>query len=243
MNSVETVVVNWKRPENVAQIVAALRSQSEPCTITVCDCGPSPTFALDEHTLNLVDRLYRWSRNLGAYNRFVPIGAYDHRYTLFLDDDLLPGQRCVEHFLAGAMQIRRFGVLGQLGRIIQPDGLYRYEHVPRTSDFVETDVIIRGYFVSTDSLCHLLQFKQIMGHFDELMATDDLLLCTALHTLAGLSSYLTPYDEDDETLINKRELSDHHALSDHPGHLERRQEFLDRAMRAGWIPLYSRTPR
>src|SRR4030095_10430567 len=141
MNSIEAVVINWKRPQNVGQSVAALGSQTEPCTVTVCDCHPSPAFALGEATLTMVDRLYSWSHNLGGYNRFVPIGAYDHRYTLFLDDDMLPGLRCVEHFLRSAMQIGNFGVLGQMGRIIQPDGVYRYEHVPRTGGFVETDVI------------------------------------------------------------------------------------------------------
>jgi GT2 family glycosyltransferase len=239
MNSIEAVIINWKRPKNVAQIVAALRSQTEPCTVTVCDCHPSPEFALGEDTLSLVDRLYRWSRNLGSYNRFVPMGAYDHRYTLFLDDDMLPGLRCAEHFLRSAMQIESFGVLGQLGRIIQPDGVYRYANVPRTGGFVETDVIIRGYFVRTENLAYLLQFRRMMD-FDELISTDDLLLCTSLRTLAGLSCYLTPWEPDDEALMNKRELSDDYALSIRPEHLERRQEFLRRAGRAGWVSLHLR---
>jgi hypothetical protein len=167
------------------------------------------------------------------------MGAYDHRYTLFLDDDMLPGLRCVEHFLRSAMQIVRFGVLGQLGRIIQPDGIYRYAHVPRTDGFVETDVIIRGYFVRTENLAYLLQFKQMMS-VDEFVSTDDLLLCTAVRALAGLSCYLTPWDPDEEALMNKRELSDDFALSSRAEHLESRQGFLDRAIQAGWVPLHAR---
>jgi GT2 family glycosyltransferase len=239
MNSTEAVIINWKRPRNVSQIVAALKSQTEPCTVTICECSQSPTFALGDETLALVDRLYKWSHNLAGYNRFVPLGAYDHRYTLFLDDDMLPGLRCVEHFLRCAKQIGTFGVLGQLGRIIHPDGVYRYADVPRTDGFVETDVIIRGYFVRTENLAHLLRFKQMMS-VDEFVSTDDLLLCTAVRTLAGLSCYLTPSERDDESLMNKRELSDDFALSSRPEHLESRQGFLDRAIRAGWVPLHSR---
>lgn len=239
MNSTEAVIINWKRPDNVSRMVAALKAQTEPCTVTICDCSQSPTFALGEETVALADRLYKWSHNLAGYNRFVPMGAYDHRYTLFLDDDMLPGLRCVEHFLRSAMQIVRFGVLGQLGRIIQPDGIYRYADVPRTDGFVETDVIIRGYFVRTENLAYLLQFKQMIS-VDEFASTDDLLLCTAVRTLAGLSCYLTPWEPDDEALMNKRELSDDFSLSSRPEHLELRQGFLDRAIQAGWVPLHAR---
>ena len=239
MNLVEAVLINWKRPQNVAHIVSALRSQSEPCTITICDCHPSPEFSLGHETLSLIDRLYSWSHDYGGYNRYVPIGAYDHQFTLFLDDDLLPGNKCVEHFLMSATQLDNFGVLGQLGRILPEDGVYRYKRVLRSETFVETDVIIRGYFVLTKNLPYVQIFRWMMNYFDEPLLQDDLLLCTALKVCAGLTCYLTPYDKNEETLINKRELNDDHALSMHPDHLIKRENFIERARRSGWRHLRS----
>jgi hypothetical protein len=240
MNLVETVLINWKRPKNVAQIVSALQSQTEPCTITVCDCHPSAEFALDDKTISSIDRLYRWSHNCGAFSRYVPTGGYDHQFTFFLDDDMLPGLKCVEHFLRSARQIGDFGVLGQDGRIIPEDGIYRYGHVPRRETFVETDVIVRGYFVSTRNLSYIQKFRWTIGYFDEPLPEDDLILCTALQVSAGLYCYLTPLDPDQETLMNKRELNNDYALSMRSDHLTKRREFLQRARQFGWCHLKMR---
>jgi len=238
MNSTEVVVINWKRPLNVARIVAALKAQSEPCTITVCDCHPSRDFELDDETLTLVDRLYRWTHNCGAYSRYVPVGAYDHQFTLFLDDDMLPGIRCVEHFVRNAKR-GNFGVLGQIGRIILPDGIYCPRDVCRSENFLKTDIIIRGYFVSTKNLYNVQRLRWMLNYFDEALPEDDLLLCTSMLVCADLASYLTPWDADEETLINKQELSTEHALSKRPDHFRKREEFIRRVMRFGWKPLYA----
>ena len=45
-HQVEAVVINWKRPDNVAAIVQALKRQTMPCTVTVCDCHDSDEFSL-----------------------------------------------------------------------------------------------------------------------------------------------------------------------------------------------------
>jgi len=240
MNAVEVVVINWKRPGNVGRIVAALKAQTEECTVTVCDCHPSAEFALADSTLASVDRLYRWQRNCGAYNRYVPAGGYDHTYTLFLDDDMLPGLRCVEHFIRSAREIETFGVLGQLGRILPADGVYRYGDVPRGPAFVETDLVVRGYFVRTSNLWCVGRFRWIMNYFDEFLPEDDLLLCISLRMCAGLGCYLTPHDPDIETLMNKEELSREYALSMRAEHLDKRRDFLRRAVACGWVPLRAR---
>jgi len=216
-----------------------LRHQSQPCTITVCDCHPSDKFALSEMALPSIDRMYRWSHNLGSYSRYVPIGAYDHEYTLFLDDDMLPGRKCVEHFLKSAKAIRHFGVLGQLGRIVGADGSYFPRNIQRMKMFVEVDVLVRGYFIRTSNLFYLLRLREIMGSFDA-MTNDDLALCISLRLFGNLPLYLTPSSKDRETLMNKEDLDDEFALSRRPEHLRRRNEFLRRAITAGWVPKLAR---
>lgn len=240
MIATEVVITNWKRPSNVAEMVRALKSQSVPCTITICDCHPSAEFALDEQTLSTVDRLYRWQQNWGGYNRYVPAGAYDHPFTFFLDDDMLPGERCVEHFLAHAARLESFGVLGQLGRIISPDNVYRWADVNRSGEFIETDFVVRGYFVRTENLHYIQQFRWKMGLLGEAIFEDDMLLCASLRACAGLSCYLTPSDDEPETLVNKLNLDEAFAISARDEHLPNRTGFLRRAMDAGWTPLHAR---
>lgn len=238
--SVEAVIINWKRPENVAQIAEALARQSVPCTITICDCHPEPRFALPEPTLQRADRVYRWRHNTGPYSRFVPLASYDHEFTLLLDDDMLPGAHCVRHFLDHAREVRRFGVLGQLGRIVAANGEYRPRHVPRRNGFVEVDVVIRGYFVRTRHLPLVADLRWRMNHLDSAAPVDDLLLCVAMGMLAGLPCYLTPADADPETLMNKRELPQPHSVSGKPDHLKRRTAFLRDAQSIGWVPLHAK---
>lgn len=241
-NEVEAVVINWKRPRNVDRIVSALRDQSVPCTITVCDCHPDPAFALYPETIASIDRRYTWAHNTGAFSRFVPSGAFDHRFTFFIDDDMLPGQQCIEHFLLAAEISPPFGALGQLGRVLTDDDVYRPVNVPRTTKtFSEVDVLIRSYFVKTELLHHIFALRWRMHYFDDdPHPEDDLLLCTAIQINAKRSCYLTPSCENPEMLVNKVELSNEYALFRRPDHLLRRTNFLRRAMGFGWLPLHRR---
>jgi len=241
MNSIEAVIINWKRPQNVARIVEALKFQTMPCTITICDCHPESEFSLDDVTLKQTNRIYQWnSHNCGAYSRYVTVGGYDHEFTLFIDDDMLPGRRCVEHFIRNTRRLKEFGVLGQLGRIIDSDDIYRPRDIPRAENFVQTDFVIRGYFVRTENLHYVSQFRWQMNYFDEPLPEDDLLLCAAMNICGNLSCYLTPHEEDVETLLNKEELDSAHALSKRLDHRSNRTEFLRRARNAGWLPLHAK---
>ena len=237
-HQVEAVVINWRRPHNVTAIVSALRRQTVPCTITVCDCHDSPEFKLPPETFSAIDRVYRWKHNLGAFSRYVPVGGYDHKYTFFIDDDMLPGVRCVEHFLAGAEQLRAFGALGQLGRILDPDGSYRMGDVARGPGFTEVDIIVRALLVRTDCLVHVPQIRNLLKEFDD--PEDDILLSVGLAMYAGLPCYLTPDDPDPETLVNVYELGSPHSRSTRPHHLAARSRLLRSAMNLGWRPIRSR---
>lgn len=232
---VEVVVINWKRPANVAAIVQALRDQTTPCTITICDCHDSPAFEPPPEALEAADRVYRWEHNFGSFNRFVPLGAYDHRYTFFLDDDMLPGRRCVEHFLGCAADLQAFGALGQVGRIVDADGTYRSGNIARGRGFTRVDVLVRALFVPTACLVHALQARAVLGADQE--PEDDIVLAVALAMYDGLACYLTPADPDPSTLVNMRELPSPYALSDRPTHQQARSQLTRRAVGLGWRPL------
>jgi hypothetical protein len=235
MNKVEAVVINWKRPGNIEKIVDALRTQSTPCTVTVCDTHLRDEFALSPTTLAGADRVYRWGHNTGPYSRFVPLAAYDHEYTFFVDDDMTPGARCVEHLVATAETLPGFGSLGQMGRIVPGDGRYKARNVSRLPSAREIDILVRGFFVRTRNLHHVAQLRWLMNYTEEQVPEDDMLLCVAMRLCAGLRNYLTPADPDPETLMNRNELPDPHALHRRPDHLRRRVDFMLAARAIGWI--------
>lgn len=234
-HQVETVVINWRRPRNVAAIVRQLKRQSLPCTVTVCDCHQQPEYALPPEAFPFIDRLYRWEHNLGAFSRYVPLGAYDHKYTFLLDDDLLPGRRCVEHFWSHARDLGVFGALGQLGRIVAPDGAYHASDVARTATFTEVDVLVRAFFVTSAALPHVLRVRALLGASHD--PEDDILLAAGLGLHGRLASYLTPDDPDPQTRVNHRELPSPHARYSRPGHRSARTAHVRAAIDVGWQPL------
>jgi len=235
MNKVEAVIINWKRPGNVARIVDALREQSTPCTVTVCDTHLDSQYSLSRETLATADRVYRWGHNTGPYSRFVPLAAYDHEYTFFVDDDMLPGTRCIEHFVHTADALPGFGSIGQLGRVVPANGVYTARNVGRLPRAREIDVLVRGFFVRTRNLHHIAQLRWLMNYTQEQVPEDDMLLCVAMRLCAGLRNYLTPNDPDPETLMNRTELPDPHALHRRPDHIQRRIDFMLAAKAIGWL--------
>ena len=237
MNKVETVVINWKRPGNVERIVESLRAQTTACTVTVCDTHLDGRFALSTATLDGADRVYSWGHNTGPYSRFVPLAAYDHEYTFFIDDDMVPGTRCVEHLVQTAESLPGFGSIGQMGRIIPSNGVYKARNVGRLAHAREIDILVRGFFVRTRNLHHIPQLRWLMNYTEEQVPEDDMLLCVAMRLCAGLRNYLTPLDPDPETLMNRLELPDPHALHRRPDHIQRRIDFMLAAKSIGWLPV------
>lgn len=237
---IETVIINWKRPRNVEKIVRSLRDQTVPCTITICDCHVESLFSLSEECLGSVDRIYHWkTHNLGAFSRYIPIPSLDHPYTFFIDDDLLPGNRCLESFLRASLKKPEFGVLGQFGRIINPNGIYSPVEIQRSNSFIETDFIVRAYFTKTQYLHNIVRFRWQIGYFNEPHLEDDLLLCASLKYYENLPCYLIPKDQDIESLVNKKELSTNDALSHRQDHIIRRISFVKRLKYYGWKPINS----
>lgn len=239
MDTIEVVITNWKRSCNYEKILESLRGQTIPCTITICDCHPSEEYALSASVLSGADRIYRWGHNLGGYNRYAPIGAYDHQYTFFMDDDILPGKKCLEFFLETALNLNNeFGVLGQYGRLITGGNKYVGGDVARESKIKEVDFIVQAYFVKTSNLYSLLKFKWEIGYFDDKLPHDDLLLGSSLKYYHDLRCYLLPLCSDPEKTFDRRSLNNDYAHCSLPDHYQLRQQFINRIIFYGWKPLH-----
>lgn len=232
MPDIEVVVVNYKRPDNLPPILQAFRAQSVPCSATVIECAPEPQWEAQVDP-QLCDRRLRMHQNFGAYNRFLGGFIHEKEFTYFHDDDMLPGQRLLEHFLRTAELVPQFGVLGQFGRVF-PAEMKRYsaQNVARADHPVPVDMIVRGYFVRTRHLHYMLPLKWMLGFTG--VQEDDMLLSCGLRMFGQLQSYLTPLSPDPEEKMVRRGLPSPYACSSRPGHFEIRSQWLQRLAEAGW---------
>jgi hypothetical protein len=228
MNQVEVVVTNWRRPQNIVKILEAFRNQSVPCTLSVVDAG-GEEYRLPAEAREMADNIYTMSQNYGAYNRYIPLANYHREFTYFHDDDMLPGTRAMEHFIASARQVPHGALFGQMGRRIvdeyKPSGVRR--DVERC---VSVDMVVRGYFVRTEHLYTIIRFRNLMG---KQVREDDMLLAWGIRSFTDKGIYVTPDSGDPEERINKAELVTSHALSEDRDHLTMRTRFWQEAKALG----------
>jgi hypothetical protein len=219
-------VINYKRPENVARIITRLRAQSHPVQVTVVDTAAGPEFVLPQDVLAQADNVYRLEEDYGPFSRFVPAANYKADYTFLVDDDYLPGRKCVEHFLHFARLNPHVGLFGQLGRIIGRQ--YNTRDVPR-GDFncKKVHMLVRGYFLRRQCIPDVLRLWQ---EFPGPVRHDDILLAAAVRHLSGKEIVITPRQGHDTDMIEE-ELPDPHANFLRPGHIATRS--------ADWV-LYNR---
>jgi len=197
----------------------------------------------------LADEEYTADVNLGPPCRFMPalMDQSRHKYTLFIDDDLLPGKRVVEHFLKAAETVNdEFATLGQIGRYFKVNG-DRAEYIKRNVGRgllpMPVDMTCRAHFVHTLNVFHAGLWAGIAGSSCPAGAphrNDDISLCLGIATARvsptplPLQCFLTPADEDPETSIRLAELPDNDSISRLPDHLSSRNEYASWFVARGW---------
>lgn len=226
----EVVIVNYKRPDNTPKICEAFRQQSSPCRITVIDAAPHSEFEarLDS---SVVDRYIRFHENHGGYNRFLLLAFHECEFTCFHDDDLLPGNRLIEHYLRNVKEVGQFGVMGQIGRRLTGDD-YNPNDTPLEATPSPVDMVVRSYFVRTVNLRHLLQLRFMLPEQAKAI-DDDMLLCFSMQLIGNLTNYTTSAPTCPEELAEKVALDAPFAYSVRPNHLGKRSEML-RMIRRGF---------
>lgn len=238
---VEVVLLNWRRPENVRRIVQAFRAQRRFCSVTVIDAADKPEYALPKDVLQAADRHFIFSHNFGSFNRFVPTLGYMAPFTLFHDDDLLPGPYAVEHLLLCAAEYPHFSVMGEFGRHITPDGKELVRDMPRSRQKMQpVDFLVRSYFIRTANLKHIFLTAADMG-IHRVECEDDLLMCTSIQRATKYPCVVTR-DAGKERSLAMEHLPEPHALWHRKDHFHRRAEFIRTQMAAGWRPLQAGTP-
>lgn len=230
---VEVIIINYRRPRNVAEIVPAIHNQSLSVKITIVDA--SPDNSLPASAAKIADRVIRLERNYGGYNRYVNASQFDKEFSFFIDDDILPGRRCVESFLSHALAHPEYGVLGQAGRIVV-GGKYNVKNHRAKKDMLEVDFVVKGYFVRREILEWQKQWKQRLELKD--VREDDLLVCSAAQR-AGFKVGVIPVTSVDEKMDVKH-LPAPFATSGNSKHISYRTAFIQNLLIHGWLPLSSR---
>jgi hypothetical protein len=234
---VEAVVINYLRPDNVSAIVSALRAQNTPIDITIIDASLERR-SVPVRARDLADRVVRVEKNHGGYNRYVYSILFEKPFTFFIDDDIVPGPRCVATFLHHAVRHPDYGVLGQFGRFIE-DGQYNFKYHRAKRNMREVDFVVESYFVRREVLAHHFSWKKKLGLSE--VREDDLLICSAARD-AGYKVGVIPVGGREERMDLMR-LPQPFALNRDPNHQAYRTKFIQLLMQHGWTSVTSRSKR
>ena len=251
------MLTNWKRPGNLVPIARAMRAQSVPVKIVVADnhppvlAGADDPFALPAEVADLADDVWRWTTNAGPPCRFAPaLMRHDCKYTLFYDDDMVPGPRAVEHLLRTADQLDgQFATIGEIGRRFHGDaGSGELSYVSRNircrAHPVAVDMTCRAHFVRSSTIIGAIHLKWAMlsiAHFsstpnkvaEAVAIHDDILLCLGIQRDLGCPSYLIPQPTSSNTL-KQSQLPSPWAVGARTEHITQRTSLIWWAEMAGW---------
>lgn len=115
---IAAVLLNWKRPDNLRQVIAALREQTVPIEIVLWHNGSS-----DE--IEGADWVIRSDRNAGCLARWHVAALTGADYVFCLDDDLIPARAdIIEQCAQRSRQEGDNRIIGRSGRTIGPAPRY-----------------------------------------------------------------------------------------------------------------------
>lgn len=252
------VLLNWKRPANVHEVLKSLRGQSIPLHISLVECSPNSEHSASPQALSLCDTVFSISTNIGPLSRLIPpLALPQFRHTFFAVDDHLPGPRHVEYLLSCASRLHPdYATIGMDGRLIRPNSspnsgdatiIHRkvrpYPQAPRPVDFITSSELMPTHRVQAalkfrDAM--LEQFGDSRHGGDCSIFEDDLILCfgvqleSSARMYGPVPSFIAPAPPSDAESWRAKRLQAPHALSARPDHHERRDKFVRQALQVGW---------
>jgi hypothetical protein len=247
------VLMNWRRPGNIEQIITAYRRQSTPIgCIALVDCAIEEQYRVPESVRKLADVCFTVDFNIGPCCRFIPPTILTgFPYTFFGVDDHVPGRRHVEHLLHCMKSLGPgCGTVGSDGRIVQDGAILRRKasvvrrHLGIPADEpLPVDVITSSELTRTSYVTKAIEYRNWLARTYPGMPLfeDDLILCLGVSwATTGANCYVAPESDDPETSWRAVRLPAPHALCARPDHDKVRNEFIQRAIAHGWQPVVNR---
>jgi len=234
--TVDSIVMNYKRPNNISPILNRLKEQTVPTRITLIDCSE------DGIDCKEADRIIRLD-NLGSINRFMISPSYfDVDYVYFHDDDALPGKQLIEYYIEQWNAVENPGVIGQFGKNLLNDKYAIKNEVQMSSNPKQVDFVQRSYFSKPE---RLLEFHDTwikkFKNYSPYHCMDDVLLSSFL-AMKGYKNYLTSIPNHNQMAIQK-ELNDSHAIWRTPGAIDRKSKMTEVLVSMGWVGINVATNR
>lgn len=137
---VNVILTNYKRPENVRQLIDMLLMQTIPVNILVWDNAPKTP---KKGFLDGVDIYHHSEENVGCYGRWEMATSYATDFTMILDDDLYIMrkdfvERMLEMYLIKSFNYPVCNVLGISGVLLERGKSYKDStHVQMKKPFTE----------------------------------------------------------------------------------------------------------
>lgn len=202
--------------------------------------------------LQSVDDVWRMGINLGCSCHFYPALAYpEFEYTMFADDDFLPGPRCLETLVARGESLYKYGdgfaTLGETGRIFNLDSpsgkKYSGRSIAQTfpGGLGQVDITCRGSLVKTEDIPCIFPFRQLLINkfgqeaIELTRIHDDFLLCLGIQMAHGLKSFMVSSPPAQEERLFAVELdTQNDGLWKRPNHFQERNRMVEMALQVGW---------
>ena len=184
-----------KRKNLRRQLDSILGQTMQPESITVFQNGlfqRLPTRLLRRKGVDFVVN----SANTGYFGRFAHLFNLEADYVAVLDDDIIPGERCLENYVNQAIELG--GIVGGNGRIARTN--------PHLDDLVQPpDTGKREVATLVDFVGHMWVFEKrlLRDMFSVEPATtqtgEDMHLCFSAKKLSGVRSYVAQQVADEES--------------------------------------------
>lgn len=256
MSDILAIVTQFTRPVfNVASIVEALQSQTVACDIVVVDNAPRFDYSANSLRLDFGNGekrggeffdYWRFTENAGPPCRFAPaLMDHSHEFAFFIDDDLVPGSRCIENLLMNYEWVDgKCATIGEIGRNHTLSGEYVKRNLKRYDSPRRVDMTARGHFVRIEHMRHVLNAKwELIDKFGEyakrlVSVHDDLLLCCGIQMATNWPTYLTAKNDDSKSRIRLHDLPDGGGgVSSKPSFVDDRNRLIQMFQSIGWESL------
>ena len=240
MSTITAIITAYRRPQNIAPLVAAILAQSVPAAaIWAWANDPSDKMKVLLAGAKL-DRVVTSSENAFFHGRFALALLAPTEFVALFDDDSIPGKNwfanCLDTFA------RSPGILGTAGVELHEAG-----YAKRTmhgwqrpgEETVEVDLAVQAWFLRTEWVKHLFSGPPVVGTNGE-----DIELAARAWRLAGIRSFCPAHPAKDQSRWGSTrglELGiDEVAASLRVEHLSERRRIVEAEIAAGWKPLFMR---
>ena len=186
MPTVRLVILNYKRPDNVLQIVKAFETYYP---ITIINNNPDDSIKLpgidiksgkDYKTIDIVNNTV----NLKCMDRWVKCFQYPEEYKLILDDDILPSKPLVDKMIALNEPI--IGIYGKSGVAKADSYLALNDHWCVNAD---VDFLVGSVIMAKQKVLNLIRDKIINADYPE--RGDDIMVSYWIKQALNLTSLKT----------------------------------------------------